>query len=190
MKVVAFNGSPRKEGNTSLLIKAVAEELQKEEIKTEILQVGGSKIQGCIGCLKCFENKNQRCINDKDVLNDLMAMMIEADGIIIGSPTYFANVSSETKALIDRAGMVSLANGYILRRKAGAAVVAVRRAGATAAFDAINKFFFINQMIVPGSVYWNLGMGRAAGEVREDAEGLNTMKILGENLAWLVKRIR
>jgi multimeric flavodoxin WrbA len=115
--------------------------------------------------------------------------MVEADGIIIGSPTYFANVTSEVKALIDRAGMVAIANGYMLRRKVGAAVVAVRRAGATVAFDAINKLYFINQLIVPGSAYWNLGIGEEEKDVQNDEEGLNTMKILGENMAWLLKRI-
>jgi multimeric flavodoxin WrbA len=114
--------------------------------------------------------------------------MFEADGIIIGSPTYFANVSSEVKALIDRAGLIAITNGYLLKRKAGAAVVAVRRAGATNAFDAINKFFFINQVIVPGSAYWNLGVGEAEKDVGKDEEGLNTMKILGENMAWLLKK--
>lgn len=139
--------------------------------------------------MKCFANQDQRCANNNDILNELIARMVEADGIIIGSPTYFANVSSEVKALIDRAGLVSIANGHLLRRKVGAAVVAVRRAGSTDAFDAINKFFLINQLIVPGSVYWNLGIGRAEGEVKDDAEGMNTMRILGENMAWLLKRI-
>lgn len=116
--------------------------------------------------------------------------MIEADGIIIGSPTYFANVSSEVKALIDRAGMLAIANGYSLKRKVGAAVIAVRRAGATNAFDAINKFFLINQLIVPGSVYWNLGVGFEREDVGNDEEGLKTMKLLGENMAWLIKKIK
>jgi multimeric flavodoxin WrbA len=115
--------------------------------------------------------------------------MLEADGIIIGSPTYFANVSTEVKALIDRAGLVAIANGHMLKRKVGVAVVAVRRAGATDAFDAINKFFLINQMIVPGSVYWNLGLGLGEKEVKNDEEGLNTMRILGENMAWLLRKI-
>ncbi len=115
--------------------------------------------------------------------------MAEADGIIIGSPTYFANVSSEVKALIDRAGLVAIGNGHMLKRKVGAAVVAVRRAGATETFDAINKFFFINQMIVPGSVYWNLGLGLGEQEVKADDEGIRTMTVLGQNMAWLLKRV-
>jgi len=189
VKVIAINGSPRKNGNTAMLIDTVFAQLKKEGIETEQVQLGGKKIHGCMACMKCFENQNKRCSMDNDILNVLVTKMFEADGIIIGSPTYFANVSSEVKALIDRAGLVAIANGYMLKRKVGAAVVAVRRAGATDAFDAINKFFFINQLIVPGSVYWNLGLGQEEKEVKDDEEGLNTMKILGENMAWLLRKI-
>jgi len=166
VKVIAINGSPRKKGNTAMLIDTVLAELKKEGIETEQVQLGGKKIHGCTACMKCFENQNKLCSIDNDILNVIMTEMVEADGIIIGSPTYFANVTSEVKALIDRAGMVSIANGYMLKRKVGAAVVAVRRAGATAAFDAINKLYFINQLIVPGSVYWNLGLGLEEEDVK------------------------
>ena len=189
MKVVAINGSPRKNGNTAMLIDAVLAELKKEGIETEQVQLGGKNIHGCTACMKCFEKQNKRCSIDKDILNELIGKMIDADGIIIGSPTYFANVSTEVKALIDRAGLVAIANGHMLKRKIGAAVVAVRRAGATDAFDAINKFFLINQFIVPGSVYWNMGVGLGEQEVKDDEEGMNTMKILGENMAWLLRKI-
>ncbi len=189
MKVVAFNGSPRESGNTAMLINTVLGELRKEDVETEFVQLGGRKIQGCTACMKCFENQDRHCSITTDILNELVDRMIEADGILIGSPTYFANVSAEVKALIDRAGLVAIANGYMLRRKVGAAVVAVRRAGATDTFDAINKFFFINQLVVPGSVYWNMGFGLGEQEVQGDAEGMNTMKILGENMAWLLRRI-
>jgi multimeric flavodoxin WrbA len=190
MKVIAFNGSPRKKGNTAMLINSVFGELQKEGIETEFLQLGGKDIKGCLGCMKCFELQNNTCVTRKDdIFNEYFQKMIEADGIIIGSPTYFSNVSSEVKALIDRAGLVSIANGYLIKHKVGAAVVAVRRAGATDAFDAINKFFLINQVIVPGSIYWNMGFGSNEEEVRDDEEGMNTMKVLGENMAWLLKKI-
>jgi len=190
MKVIAFNGSPRKKGNTAMLINSVFDELQKEGIETEFLQLGGKDIKGCLGCMKCFELQNNTCVTRKDdIFNEYFQKMIEADGIIIGSPTYFSNVSSEVKALIDRAGLVSIANGYLIKHKVGAAVVAVRRAGATDVFDAINKFFLINQVIVPGSIYWNMGFGFNEEEVRDDEEGMNTMKILGENMAWLLKKI-
>ncbi|MDA8106488.1 MAG: flavodoxin family protein [Nitrospiraceae bacterium] len=188
MKVVAFNGSPRKEGNTSLCIKTVFEELGKEGLETELVQLGGANIRGCRACYKCFENKNLKCIQ-KDDLNGFIEKMIGADGIIIGSPTYFANVSTEVKALIDRAGLVSRANDYLLKRKVGAAVVAARRAGATHVYSSINYFFGISQMIIPGSSYWNLAYGRNPGEVLNDEEGMATFRDLGRNMAWLLKKI-
>jgi multimeric flavodoxin WrbA len=188
MKTIAFNGSPRVGGNTETLIKRVFEELENEGIETELIQLGGKEIRGCIACYKCFQNKDRRCHNDKDVVNSCIEKMLEADGIILGSPTYFANVSTEIKALIDRAGLVAIANDYMFKRKIGAAVVAVRRAGSIAAFDAINKLFLINQMIVPGSVYWNLGIGLEKEDVKGDNEGMKTMKVLGENMAWLLKK--
>jgi multimeric flavodoxin WrbA len=188
MKVIAFNGSARKDGNTAILIRTVLDELEKEDIETEMVQLAGKKIQGCIACFKCFKNKDQRCSGRKDIANECIEKMKEAEGIILGSPTYFADVSPELKALIDRAGLVSRANGDMLQRKIGAAVVAVRRAGAIHVFDSINHFFFINQMIVPGSIYWNIGFGLDKGAVKEDEEGLQTMQILGRNMAWLLKK--
>jgi multimeric flavodoxin WrbA len=116
--------------------------------------------------------------------------MLGADGILLGSPTYVADVSPEIKALIDRAGMVGRANDDMFRRKVGAAVVAVRRAGAIHAFDTLNHFFLIMEMIVPGSSYWNIAIGREKGEVEKDAEGIQTMKILGQNMAWVLKKIQ
>jgi multimeric flavodoxin WrbA len=189
MKVVAFNGSARKDGNTAILINYVFRELEKEGIKTELVQLSGSKIHGCIACMKCFENKDQRCSVKNDIANECIEKMLGAGGIILGSPTYFANVSTEMKALIDRAGMVSRANSDMLARKVGAAVVAARRAGAIHVFNSINHFFFIGQMIVPGSSYWNLGMGRQKGEVEKDDEGIQTMKNLGRNMAWLLNKL-
>lgn len=189
MKVVAFNGSARKDGNTAILIGYVSRELEKEGVETELIQLSGSMIHGCIACMKCFENKDQRCSVKDDIVNDCIEKMLAADGIILGSPTYFANVSTEMKALIDRAGMVSRANNDMLARKVGAAVVAVRRAGAIHVFNSINHFFFIGQMVVPGSSYWNLGMGRQKGEVEKDDEGIQTMKNLGRNMAWLLKKL-
>ncbi len=189
MKVVAFNGSPREDGNTHYLINNVLEILQQEGVETELIQLGGHKIKGCLACMKCFENKDKQCNTKNDIVNECIEKMVEADGIIIGSPTYFANVSTEVKALIDRAGLVSIANDHMLKRKVGAAVVAVRRAGATNVFDAINKFFFISQVIVPGSVYWNMGFGLNKEEVKDDDEGINIMRVLGENMAWLLKKI-
>jgi multimeric flavodoxin WrbA len=188
MKVVAFNGSPRKKGNTHHAIEIVCEELKKEGIKTEVIQLGGANIKACKACFKCFEKKNRRCIQD-DPLNLFVERMIEADGIIIGSPTYFSNVSTEVKALIDRAGLVAIANDYLLHRKVGAAVVAVRRAGATDVYSAINYFFGINHMIIPGSCYWNLGMGLEPGDILKDKEGVKTFRELGQNMAWVLEKL-
>lgn len=189
MKVVAFNGSARRDGNTALLIKHVFAQLQAAGIETELVQLGGEPLRGCTACYQCFARKDGRCAVANDRLNEHLAKMIEADGLILASPTYFADVSAEMKALIDRAGMTSVANGGLLRRKVGAAIVAVRRGGAIHVFDTINHFFLISQMIIPGSRYWNMAFGRNIGEVEEDEEGLSTMQILGENMAWLLQKL-
>ena len=189
MKVIAFNGSARKDGNTAILVRHVFSALNKKGIKTEMVQLSGKKIRGCIACFKCWKNKDRRCAVKNDIVNECIEKMLDADGIVLASPTYFADVSAELKALIDRAGMVSRANGDMLKRKTGAAVVAARRAGAIHVFDTINHFFLISQMIVPGSIYWNIGFGREKGEVEKDEEGLKTMQALGENMAWLMKKI-
>ncbi len=188
MKVVAFNGSARKDGNTAILVRHVFAELEKEGIETEMVQLAGRTIHGCIACGQCFKNKDQRCAVKDDIANDCIEKMLAADGIILASPTYFADVTSEMKALIDRAGYVARANDDMLKRKVGAAVVAVRRAGAIHAFDTMNHFFLISQMLIPGSSYWNVGIGRAKGEVEKDEEGLKTMQTLGQNMAWLLKK--
>ncbi len=190
MRVIAFNGSPRKDGNTSLLIQRVFVELEKEGIETELVPLAGKKISGCRACFKCFRNRDRRCAVGNDAANKCIEKMILADGIILGSPTYFADVSSQIKALIDRAGLVAKANDDMLARKVGAAVVAVRRAGSLRVFDSINNFFLISQMIVPGSCYWNLGVGLEKGDVNGDEEGIRTMKLLGINMAWLLKKVR
>ncbi len=189
MKVVAFNGSPRKGGNTEHLIRAVFAPLEAAGIETELVQVGGQPLRGCIACMKCRERKDGRCAIDSDLGNEYIAKMCAADGILLGSPTYFTDVTAEMKALIDRSGFVALGNGGLFRRKVGAAVVAARRGGATHAFDTLNHLFLINQMVIPGATYWNLGYGLNQGDVAEDAEGLANMHNLGENMAWLLKAI-
>ena len=188
MKVVAFNGSARKDGNTAILVRQVFSELEKEGIDTELVQMAGQTIRGCTACGQCFKKKNRRCVVEDDIANQCLEKMVEADGIILASPTYFADVSTELKALIDRAGFVARANDDMLRRKIGAAVVAVRRAGSIHAFDTINHFFLIGQMVIPGSIYWNMGFGLAKGDVKQDEEGLKTMQVLGQNMAWLLKK--
>ncbi|HOD81130.1 MAG: 2-amino-4-deoxychorismate dehydrogenase [Planctomycetes bacterium ADurb.Bin126] len=190
MKVVAFNGSPRgAEGNTAILIRAVFEPLEAAGIETEIVQVGGRSIRGCMACYQCLERKDGQCVVKGDIVNECYAKMVAADAIILGSPTYFADVSTEMKALIDRCGFVNRANGQPLRRKLGAAVVAVRRGGEIHAFDTMNHFFLIAQMLVIGSSYWNMGFGLDKGSVSQDEEGMKTMRILGENLAWALQKL-
>lgn len=190
MKVLGINGSPRKGGNTEILIKEVFKVLEGKGIKTELIQVGGKNVHGCIACMKCRKKEDARCHQENDLLNKCIGKILKADGIIIGSPTYFTDVTSETKALIDVAGYALRGAGNPLRHKVGAAVVSVRRAGAMHTFDSINHFFLINEMIIPGSSYWNIGIGREKGEVLKDDEGMRTMRVLGENMAWLLERLK
>jgi multimeric flavodoxin WrbA len=190
MKVVAFNGSARKDGNTAILIRRVLQVLENDGIETELIQLAGEQIRGCMACGTCRKVQNKQCKIVNDNVNLYIEKMTEADGIILGSPTYFSMMTSEMKALIDRAGFVGKANGDIFKRKVGAAVVAVRRAGGIPTFDAINHFFLISQMIVPGSSYWNVGIGLSPGDVEKDEEGLETMDDLGRNMAWLIKKLK
>lgn len=185
MKALAINGSPRPGGNTEILLKKVLEPLAAAGWETEVLRIGGKAVRGCMACMKCVEKKNGRCIIDNDPINEYLEKMYAADAIILGSPTYFADVTSELKALIDRAGFVALANGGSFSGKIGAAVVAVRRGGATHVFNTINHMFLTSSMIVPGSLYWNLGVGTAQGEVNGDEEALRNMSHLGQTIAWL-----
>lgn len=189
MKVTAFNGSPRKDGNTFHLIQHVFAVLNANGIETELVQVGGNLIHGCTACRQCFEKKDFCCRITADIVNDCINKMRQSDGIILASPTYFADLTPELKALIDRAGLVNMANGRFLKRKVGSAVVAVRRGGAIHVFDSINHLFQICEMIIPGSCYWNVGIGREKGEVENDEEGIRTMQVLGENMAWLMKKL-
>ncbi|HOO62611.1 MAG TPA: flavodoxin family protein [Synergistaceae bacterium] len=188
MYVVALSGSPRKGGNTETLLRHVLEPLQEGGWETELLRIGGEPMRGCLACRKCFENKNRRCVIEGDIFNGVVEKMFRADAIVLGSPTYFTDVTAEMKALIDRAGYVSMANGRAFTGKIGAAVVAVRRAGALQAFDTMNHLFLISRMIVPGSSYWNVGVGLAPGDVEKDTEGLENMNHLGRAIRWLGER--
>lgn len=189
MKVVAFNGSARLNGNTAILLKTTLAELEREGIATELVQLADEHLQGCGACFRCFKQKDQRCSVDTDPINVYIAKMAAADGILLGSPVYFADITANTKALIERCGMVARANGDLYRRKVGAAVVAVRRGGAIHAFNSLNHFFTIGQMIVVGSSYWNIGIGREPGAVSSDQEGIATMQGLGQNMAWVLKKL-
>ncbi len=189
MKVLAINGSPRKGGNTEILIHNVFGPLEQAGIETELVQIGGKAIRGCIACGKCYEMQDQTCVITKDPVNEIVQKMVEADGIILGSPTYFTDVTAEMKAVIDRAGYVALANGRLLKHKVGAAVVAVRRGGAIHVFDTMNHFFQINQMFIVGSTYWNMVYGLNPGDVEQDEEGMANMTDLGESMALLLNKL-
>ncbi len=190
MKVVAISGSTRKNGNTSQLLRVALEALNTEGIVTELVELAGKTVKGCADCRICYKNKDRRCVIDDDFANELIAKMDKADGILLGSPTYFANVSTSMKALIERAGMVARANDNMHARKVGAGVVAVRRDGAYHVLSSLNAFFLIGEMIVIGSSYWNMGIGRDPGEAMEDAEGVRTMQDLGRNMAWALKKLK
>jgi multimeric flavodoxin WrbA len=190
MKVVALNGSPRKGGNTEIMIREVFKPLENAGIETELIQVGGKEVRGCIACGKCAEMKNQTCVITKDGVNDIIQKLIEADGIILGSPTYFADMSSDLKAVLDRAFFVCYTNGGLYKHKVGAAVVAVRRGGSVHTFDSINHYFQISQMFIVGSTYWNMGFGLEPGDVNTDEEGMKNMTDLGESMTLLLQKLK
>jgi multimeric flavodoxin WrbA len=190
MKVVAFSGSARKDGNTATLVRTAFAELEAEGIETELVQLHNRNFRGCIACLKCAEAQDNTCPGQKDDgVNACIAKMLEADAIIIASPTYYANCTANTQALMERAGYATRKSGNPLARKVGAAVVAARRGGAIHAFDSINHWFQINEMILIGSSYWNLGIGLDKGDVENDDEGMQTMATLGRNMAWALKKL-
>ncbi|OPX64308.1 MULTISPECIES: flavodoxin family protein [unclassified Methanoregula] len=184
-KVLAINGSPRKDGNTSVLIRTILAEMEKKGIETETIQIGGKKVHGCLACMKCFENRDGKCVIDDDIVNLCIRKMREADGIILGSPVYFLDITAEMKALIDRAGFVSYANGHPLKHKVGNVTVAVRRAGASRTADSMLHFLLANDMIVPGLPV--IGIGRDIGDVEKDEEGMDRARHLGKTMAQLLK---
>jgi multimeric flavodoxin WrbA len=190
LKALAINGSPRRGGNTEILLKKVLEPLAGAGWQTDFIQLGGNPIRGCRACYQCFKTKNSRCGQKDELFDECMAKMIQADAIILGSPTYFSDVSAEMKALLDRAGLVAIANGGLFRKKIGAAVIAVRRAGGTHAFDTINHMFLMSGAIVPGSIYWNLGFGMDKADVKKDEEASRNMADLAQTIAWLGAAIR
>lgn len=189
MKVVGINGSPRKNGNTAILLQTVFSELYQQGIETELIQLSEQAIRGCNACLGCMKRQNKQCVIIDDGFNDCLAKMISADGIILGSPVYAAGVTSQIKAFIDRASMVLAANKGLLKYKVGAAVTAVRRGGAISAFDTLNHFLHSKEMVLVGSTYWNMVYGEEIGDVTHDLEGITNMKNLGQNMAWLLKKI-
>lgn len=184
MRVVAFNGSPKAEGNTYHAIRMVADELEKQGVEVEIVHVGNQQIRGCLACGACARNKDQKCVIQGDDVNVWIKKMNAADGIIIGSPVYYSGIAGTMKCFLDRA---FYAGGSALRHKVGAAVVAVRRSGGVTTFDQLNHYLMYAEMLLPTSNYWNVIHGAKPGEVSEDEEGRQIMSVLGNNMAWLLK---
>lgn len=189
MKVAAFNGSPKKQGNTWHALKLVLAELEKEGIETEIIHVGSKPIKGCNACGLCSRNKDEKCVLPGDEVNDWIQKIKHADGILIGSPVYYAGIAADMKAFLDRAFYVQGANDRIFRHKVGAALVAVRRSGGVTTFDQLNNYLNCSEMLLPTSNYWNVIHGASPGEVLQDAEGVQIMSLLGKNMAWLLKLV-
>ena len=185
MKVLAINGSPRKEGNTAGMLSAVLDVCRDSGNETELFHAGGRTVHGCRACNGCDTHKGKCAINDW--VNELYTKMKAANAIVIGSPTYFSDLTPETKAVIDRTGYMSRRDGNAFSRKIGAAVSAVRRAGGIHTLDSIQHMFLICDMIIPGSSYWNMSLSRDIGDYENDPEGERTMKRLGENISWLLK---
>lgn len=186
MKVVGFNGSPRKNGNTGILIRKIFHELEKEGIETELIQLSYKKIHGCIACYKCMENRDRRCAMDDDSVNEYIEKIEQAQGVVLGSPVYFMDVTPEMKALIDRVGFVSRSNGGMFRNKVGALVAAARRAGAVNTLDSMGHFLLSMEMIIVGRA---IGLGMNEGDVEKDEEGLMLANALGQRMAWLLKKL-
>ena len=189
MKVVAINGSPRKGGNTEIMLNAVLEPLNQAGVETKIIQVGGKNIHGCRGCWACQKLLNRKCAFNDDIVNDILEDLFSADAIIWGTPSYYSNMTPELKALIDRAGIVASANGKLFRHKVGAAVIAERRGGGSFIQASIHEMILMSEMIIPGSTYWNFGFGRDKGEISADAEAMANMKNLGENILMLIQKL-
>ncbi len=187
MKVIAINGSARKEGNTALMIRTVLGELEKEGIATEYICLAGRMIEPCKACWACGGRRN--CVHHKDIFQEIFEKIKEADGILLGSPVYSANISSSMQAVLERAAVVCDMNPGLMKHKVGAAVAAVRRAGSLQAVDSMNHFFLNHEMFVCGSTYWNMGYGQLPGDVLKDEEGMANMRNLGQNMAFLLKAV-
>ncbi|MDH3981548.1 MAG: flavodoxin family protein [Kiritimatiellaceae bacterium] len=189
MNVVAFNGSPHENGNTAFALNLVLDELKKEGIETEMLQVGKEQLHGCTACNGCLKKQDGTCVVNDGPINEWIAKMIKADGILFGSPVHFSGVGGAMKSFMDRAFYVAGVNGGLFRHKVGASVAAVRRSGGIPTVDAMDKFISYSEMIMPSSNYWNVAHGLKSGDMDQDAEGKQIMEVLGRNMAWIMKLI-
>lgn len=186
MKVLLINGSPKANGCTYTALSEIANELEKENIETEIFHIGNKPIRGCIGCGGCYTTN--KCVFNDDVVNDGIEKVKKADGIILGSPVHYAAASGAITSFWDR--LFYAYGGKFLAHKPGAAIVSCRRGGSTAAFEQLNKYFTISNMPIVSSQYWNMVHGNTPEEVKQDLEGMQTMRVLGQNMAWLLKSIQ
>jgi multimeric flavodoxin WrbA len=189
MRVLGISGSPRHGGNTDLLINTALGVLTEQGLETEFLSLADRTIQPCLACGGCMKSEVVQCLQDDPAFDGILEKFAAADGILIGSPVYFGSATPQTMSLLDRVGYVSRRHPQLLRRKVGAAIVVARRAGRTFTFAQLNYFFLISEMIVPGSSYWNVATGREKGEVEDDHEGMETVKTLARNMAWLMQKL-
>lgn len=189
MKVIAINGSARKDGNTAIIIEKIFEELNAAGIETEMIQFAGNIIEPCKACWACGGQNN--CVHKKDMFTEVYEKMLDADGIILGSPVYSANISANMQAFLERAAVVGDMNqdGKNMKHKVGIAIASARRAGSLHAVDAMNHFFLNHEMFIVGSTYWNIAYGQMPGDVLNDEEGISTMKNLGKNMAFLLNKL-
>ncbi|MDD4033347.1 MAG: flavodoxin family protein [Bacteroidales bacterium] len=186
MKVIAINGSPRATGNTFHALRMAGEQIEARGIDFEIIHIGNKAVRGCLACGKCRENQNEKCVITSDPLNEWVQKMKQADGIILGSPVYYSGIPGTMKSFLDRVFYVSGSNGNLFRHKVGAAVVALRRSGGSSTLDSLMHYLSYSEMILATSNYWNIIHGRTPGEVEQDAEGVQIIRLLGDNMAWLL----
>jgi multimeric flavodoxin WrbA len=188
MKVLGISGSPRRGGNTDILVNTALEVLRAEGLQIEFLSLADRPIKPCVACAGCFSTDQPRCVQEDPAFEGMIERFIEADGILVGSPVYFGSATPQTMALLDRVGYVSRRHKF-LRHKVGAAIAVGRRAGQNFTFAQLNYFFLLSEMFVPGSTYWNVAVAREKGEVTADAEGIQTIRALAANMAYLIKKL-
>ena len=189
MKVLGISGSPRRGGNTDILVNTALRALAENGLQTEFLSLADRPIKPCMACGGCFKSDEARCVQEDPAFEGMIEKFAGADGILVGSPVYFGSATPQTMALLDRVGYVARRHPELLRRKVGAAIAVARRAGQNFTFAQLNYFFLISQMIVPGSTYWNVATGGDKGDVLNDAEGMETIETLANNMAWVMKKL-
>lgn len=189
MKVLAINGGPHPNGNTAFAIGLVADELKKEGIETETITIGNKLIHGCTGCGRCFRERDEKCVFEDDMVNDVFQKLKAVDGLILGSPIHYAGMSGAMSSFLDRLFYLNGANGNVLRHKVGVALGAVRRSGGIPAVNQLSKYLEYSEMVIPTSNYWNVIHGTVAGDAEKDEEGTQIMRVLGKNMAWVLKLI-